>query len=71
MKEFKKETNRLKKRKQKKSCTKKKEEVLKNAKALYKGLEIIVNAFEKRIFEYGGRPEIDVDYESDSDSDTD
>ena len=50
---------------------KKKEDVLKNAEALHKGLEIIVNAFEKRIFEYGGRPEIDVDYESDSDSDTD
>ena len=44
------------------------EDVLKNAEALYKGLEIIADAFEKRIFEYEDRPMIDVDYETSSDT---
>ena len=35
---------------------------------LYNGLNIIVDAFEKRVFEYGGRPRTDVDYETFSDT---
>ena len=41
---------------------------MKNANALYNGLNIIMDAFEKRIFEYGGCPKIDVDYETSSDT---
>ena len=38
---------------------------------LHNRLKIIVDAFEKRIFEYEGRPKIDVDYDLDTDdSDT-
>ena len=37
---------------------------LENAEALYDGLKIIVDAFERRVFEYGGCPVIDVDYDS-------
>ena len=61
-----------KKRKQKKKVLQKNtEDVLKNANALHNGLNIIVDAFEKRIFEYEGRPKIDVDYDLDTcDSDT-
>ena len=33
---------------------------------MYNGLNIIVDAFEKQIFEYGGRSRIDVDYDSDT-----
>ena len=62
IKEFKNETDRLKK---KKSPTKNKD-VLKNANALYNGLNIIVDAFEKQIFEYDGHSRIDVDYDSDA-----
>ena len=29
---------------------------------MYNRLNIIVDAFERQVFEYGGRPEIDVDY---------
>ena len=43
-----------------------KRDVLENAEALYNGLNIIVDAFERLVFEYGGRPEIDVDYGSDT-----
>ena len=46
---------------------KNKENVLKNAEASYNWLKIIVNLFEKQIFEYGCRPRIDVDYETSSD----
>ena len=67
MEEFKKEIDRLEKRKQKQIPTKKnKEGVLKNANVLYNGLNIIVDAFEKRIFDYEGRPKVDVDYDSDT-----
>ena len=44
---------------------KNKEDVLKNANA-YKGLNIIVDVFEKQICEYEGRSRIDVDYDSDT-----
>ena len=38
---------------------------------MYNGLNIILDAFEKRIFEYDGRPKIDGDYDLDIyDSDT-
>ena len=73
MKKFKNEIDRLeRKRKQKKEPYKKnKEDVLKNPNALYNGLNIIVDAFEKRIFEYEGRPKIDVAYDLDTyDSDS-
>ena len=61
-----------KKRKQKKKVLQKNtEDVLKNDNALHNGLNIIVDAFEKRIFEYEGRSKIDVDYDLDTcDSDT-
>ena len=41
-----------------------KKQVLENAKALYDWLGIIVNAFERGVFEYGGRPQLDIDYDS-------
>ena len=56
-----------KKRKQKKSSYKiNKKDVLENAEALYSGLNVIVDAFERLVFKYGGLPEIDVDYDSDT-----
>ena len=65
MKKFKDEINRLKKKKSKKQPYKiNKKEVLDNSEALHDGLEIIVDAFERRLFEYGGRPVIDLDYDS-------
>ena len=33
---------------------------------MYNGLNIIVDAFEKQIFEYEDRPKIDVDYDLDT-----
>ena len=33
---------------------------------MYNGLNIIVDAFERLVFDYRGRPEIDVDYGSDT-----
>ena len=33
---------------------------------MYNGLNIIVDAFEKQIFDYEGRPKVDVDYDSDT-----
>ena len=41
-----------------------KKDVLENAETLYNGLNIIVDAFERRVFEYGGCPETDADYGS-------
>ena len=35
---------------------------------MYNGLKMIVDAFEKQIFDYGGRPRIDVDYETSPDT---
>ena len=65
MKEFKDKINRLKKKKAKKQPYKiNKKEVLDNSEALYDGLEIIIDAFERRVFEYEGRPVIDLDYDS-------
>ena len=65
MKEFKDKINRLKKKKAKKHPYKiNKKEVLDNSEALYDGLEIIIDAFERRVFEYEGRPVIDLDYDS-------
>ena len=67
MKEFENKIDGLKGKKAKKQPHKtNREDVLKNAKALYDGLNIIVNAFKRRVFEYGGRPDIDVDYGSDT-----
>ena len=67
IKEFKNEIDRLEKKKTKKEPYKKnKEDVLKNANALYNWLNIIVDAFEKQIFEYRGCPKIDVDYDLDA-----
>ena len=67
IKEFKIEINRLGNKKTKKDPYKKnKEVVLKNANALYKELNIIVDAFEKQIFEYEESSRIDVDYDSDA-----
>ena len=60
-------TDKLRKKNAKKSSYKmNKRDVLENAEALYNGLNIIVDAFERLVFEYGGRPEIDVDYGSDT-----
>ena len=33
---------------------------------MYNGLNIIVDVFERLVFDYRGRPEIDVDYGSDT-----
>ena len=67
MEEFKKEIDRLeKKRAKKKALQKNKEDVLKKANALYNGLNIIVDAFEKGIFEQEGRARIDVYYDLDA-----
>ena len=68
-KEFKNEIDRLKRKKAKKMSYKKnKEDVLKNAEALYYGVNIIVDAFDWQVFENKGCLEIDVDYDSTSDS---
>ena len=40
-----------------------KKDTLENAEILYKGLNIIVDAFERRVFEYSGSLGIDVDYD--------
>ena len=57
MKEFRDEIDGLKGKKTKKEPYKtNKKEVLKNAEALYDGLKKIVDAFERRVFDYGGRP---------------
>ena len=62
LKEFKNEVDSLKRKKSKKQSYKtNKKDVLKNAEALYNRLNIIVNAFENRIFESKYRPEIDID----------
>ena len=60
-----------KKKTKKEPYRKNKEDVLKNANVLHNALKIIVDAFEKQIFEYKGRPKINVDYDLDTyDSDT-
>ena len=62
LKEFKNEIHSLKRKKAKKQSDKtNKNYILENAEALYNGLNIIVDAFENRIFESKYRPEIDVD----------
>ena len=69
IKEFKNKIDRLEKKKTRKQKYKKnKEHVLQNANALYNGLNIIMDTSEKQIFEYRGRPKIDVDYETSSDT---
>ena len=71
MKVFRNEIDRLKRKKAKKMSYKtNKKEVLENAEALSNRLNIIVDTFEKRVFEYWSRLEIDVDYDSASTSDT-
>ena len=53
MKEFQDDIERLKNKKTRNDSYEKKiKNVLKNTEALYKGLEIIVNAFEKQVFDY-------------------
>ena len=60
-----------KKKTKKEPYRKNKEDVLKNANVLHNALKIIVDAFEKQIFEYEGRPKINVDYDLGTyDSDT-
>ena len=67
--EFGNEIYMLKNKKAKKELYKRnKKNVLENAEALYNGLNIIEDAFEKRIFEHEGRPMIHVDYETSSDT---
>ena len=66
IKEFKNEIDRLEKKENKPRILQKKKDVLKNTNALYNGLNIIVDAFEKQIFEYGGCPKTDVDYDLDA-----
>ena len=62
MNEFKNEIDRLKRRKAKRQSYKtNKKDVLENAKAFFNGLNIIIEAFENRIFQSKYRPEIDVD----------
>ena len=59
-KDFKNEIDRLKKKKVKKQSYKSnKKYVLENFEALYNGLNIIIETFEKQIFESKYRPEID------------
>ena len=36
---------------------------LENADTLYDGAKIIIDAFERGVFEYGGRPRTDVNYD--------
>ena len=65
MKEFGDEITRLDNKKTKKEPNKRnKKEVLENAEALYDGVDVIVDAFERRVFEYGDRLEVDVNYDS-------
>ena len=70
--EFKHEMDVLKRKKGKKKQSYKanKKHVLENAQALYHELNIIVDAFENRIFESKYRPEIDVDIDLPPDSNT-
>ena len=70
--EFKHEMDVLKRKKGKKKQSYKanKKHVLENAQALYHELNIIVDAFENRIFESKYRPEIDVDIDLTPDSNT-
>ena len=69
--EFKHEIDVLKRKKGKKLSYKaNKKYVLENAQALYHELNIIVDAFENRIFESKYRPEIDVDIDLTPDSNT-
>ena len=67
MKEFKNDVDRLKKKKVKKTVIQNKNDILKNAKALYNGLNIIVGAFERDVFRSINRPLIDADYDSNND----
>ena len=70
LKEFKNEIDSLKRKKAKNQSYKaNKNSVLQNAEALYNGLNIIVDAFEIRIFESKYRSEFDVDIHSTSGSD--
>ena len=71
MKEFKNDVDRLKRKKVKKTVIQNKNDILKNAKALYNGLNIIVGAFERDVFRSINRPLIDVDYDSNNDQESD
>ena len=71
LKEFKNEIESLKRRKARKQSYKiNKKDALENAEVLYKGLDIIVDAFENQIFEIKYHPEIDVDIDPTHDSNT-
>ena len=65
MEEFRDEIKRLENKKAKKDSYKKnKKDILENAEIFYDGLKLIVHAFERRVFEYGSRSQLDVDYDS-------
>ena len=62
--EFRDEIDKLiKKKTKKKPCKKNKKGVLENVYALHDRVKIMMHAFERRVFEYGGRPRIDVNYD--------
>ena len=63
-KEFRNEIDKLERKKAKKQSYKaNKKEVLGNAETLYDRLKMIVGPFERQVFEYGGRPQTDVNYD--------
>ena len=63
-KEFRNKIDKLERKKAKKQSYKtNKKEVLGNAETLYDGLKMIVDPFERQVFEYGGRPQTDVNYD--------
>ena len=63
-KEFRNEIDKLERKKAKKQSYKtNKKDVLENAEAFYDGLKMIVDPFERQVFEYRGRPQTDVNYD--------
>ena len=58
-----KKDNLINKKMKKEPYKRNKKDVLENANALYDGVKIIIDGFERGVFEYGGRPGIDVDYD--------
>ena len=64
MKEFKDDTDKLINKKTKKEPYRRNEkDVLENANALYDRVKIIIGAFERVVFDYGGHTKIDVNYD--------
>ena len=58
-----KKDNLINKKMKKEPYKRNKKDVLENANALYDGVKIIIDGFERGVFEYGGRPRLDVDYD--------